>query len=94
MRSIKDLLILLDEEIDGKHFTGGLCVLMTELHDHDIISSEEWHELSAYLKDNNPDAINLENKENRNVNESVYWWLFGAKEPRHRYLQYLINQLP
>ena len=92
MRTIKELLILLDKEIDGEHFTGGLCVLMATLHENNIISTKEWRMLFDYINNNNPDVINMENKDNRSVDESAYWWIFGKKEPRHRYLQYLISR--
>lgn len=91
MRTTKKLLILLDREIDGEHFRGGLCDLMSELYFNDIISSEEWDKLFDYIHVNHPITVGIEGWNDEWSIEHMYWWPEGKRRPRHKYMKILIK---
>lgn len=91
MRTTKELLILLDREIDGNYFLTGLCNLLANLLESDIIDAFEYHRLNRYIYYNNPVTIGMDSWDNKKLSESLYWWPEEEKEPRHEYLQILIK---
>ena len=91
MKSIKELLILVDREIDGMHFKTGICNLIMKLWFHCIIEREEWYKLETYIYVNNPDVITMDGWDNDKLSEGLLWWSSGDKKPRHKYLQILIE---
>ena len=93
MRPIKELLEILDREIDGEYFKTGLCLLMVSLWRHDIININEWNKLEAYIYVNNPDAISMDEWDNQRLSQSLFWWNPGEREPRHEYVRILIDRI-
>ena len=91
MRTAKELLVLLDREIDGGYFKSGLCALIGALLIYEIIDCYEYYELDSYIHVNNPHAIGMNGWDNKRLSERLFWWPQGDKEPRHEYMKILIE---
>ena len=94
MRTIKELLLLLDDEVDGIHFRYGLCNLVRILVFDNIISLDEMRRILDYIYVNHPITVGMEGSDDEWSIKNLYWWPKEEKEPRHKYLQILISQLP
>ena len=91
MRTIKELLILLDKEIDGIHFRYGLCNLVMQLVSHNIISRDEMRKILDYIHVNHPIAVGMEGSNDEWSIKNLYWWPEGERRPRHKYMKILIE---
>jgi len=96
MRTIKELLILLREELPIRinHPKGGsLCWTIANLWIDDLITDEEYEEVNDYIYENKPeDAWDYcVGDDFDRVNG--FWWPYGELEPRLEFLDKLINEI-
>ena len=87
MRTIKELLILLREElpkqIDYK-MRGSICLILLNLKCAKIISVAEYHSVNDYINEHVPPYV---------VNREDYWWPRNALRPRLEFLDKPIAEL-
>jgi hypothetical protein len=70
MRSTKELLILLREEVEGPEFELGMCDVINKMFVLEEISESEYIELNSYLYDNDPEY------------DETFWFPRGERQPR------------
>ena len=78
-RPIKKLLTLLKSSVTKDKEFRGMCFSIDILIDGEVISWDEWSELSDYLKDNRPEFCSR-----------AFWWDMGVK--KHR-IEWLTDQI-
>lgn len=88
MRTTKELLKVVLNNINM--ITGGLCGIVNELYNIDIISFEESKKLLEYIKDNRPQK-GSRLYQYRSPITIAWYWTICAKEPRIRWLKYHIR---
>ncbi len=91
MRSKKEILEILLENIEHIYFEQGLCILASNLHFRKIITREELQEISFYIKNNRPcmfSSIYALLSAN-----SRYYWVAGEIKPRVKWLKKHIQKL-
>lgn len=85
MRTEKELLILLRNELPGRIIeAGGMCIAISFLRIDGLISFDEGLLLESYLNKNDPDIRYF---------TSGYWWEDGELEPRINWLNEQIEKL-
>jgi len=84
MRTIKELLILLREEM-VKQFhpisDGCICYVLANMRGNNMISPEEYKETENYLEMQRPN------------DRHAFWWPYGELEPRLEFLDKLIKEI-
>ena len=85
MRSIHILLKVVLENFD-KHFSYGLCFLISDLRVHQIITDEEYIKLSKYIEKNRPLSFNLWSWEPKLAEPRKEWLITHIKltEPLYK----------
>lgn len=86
MRTLQELYTLLLKEFKKKHYPG-ICSAITSLYCDDLIS---YSELKLLDKDFNKPSSDIRNRFKISKN-NMYWWPAFDKEPRIKYLKYLID---
>lgn len=89
-RDLKTLLELLLEEVESNLYSG-MCALRHTLINKDIITYSEGNILWSFLFYNRPkwDQYGYSFRQ-RN---SSYWWKYGDKKPRIKFLKHWIKKL-
>ncbi len=82
MRTIKELLQVM---LDNQPYTAGLCHWISRLAQLDIITTEEFWELSYYIRLNRPSRYSSL-KAYKNRHKSYYWPQYDL-EPRIKWIK-------
>ena len=83
MRTIKDLLILLREELVND-FDHCICWQLASMVNDWKISHLEYDEIIIYLEERRPD---------KKKGKGSFWWPYGELQPRLEFLDKLIAEL-
>ena len=83
MRTIKELLILLREEVANR-FDACICWSLAAMVGRKDISYDEYHALEDYLELYRPKEIKK---------SDAFWWPVGELEPRLEFLDKLIKEI-
>lgn len=90
MRTIKELLILLREELK-KRFDpakdGCICYIVASMCGDDMITGNEFNLLDEYIMNNKPRYLPQHHA------DSAFWWPYGELAPRLEFLDKLIAEL-
>jgi hypothetical protein len=81
MRSIKELLLLLREAVEGPEFRLGMCGMIKKMFLLEEISELEQADLYSYLDDNEPEDT------------EAYWFPLGQRYPRINWINEQLEKL-
>ena len=99
MKTIKELLIIVRDNIQQDIlFTDGICLETYRLHAENIIDYDEYYLLVEFLNNNTPLTKNVIIDRILELNftkplDATYWWKYGDKKPRIKWLNKHIKRL-
>jgi hypothetical protein len=91
MRSNKEILEVLLDNVERIRTTYGLCILAGELHIQGVITWEELRKIRVYIKNNRPSA--LSSIDALLAVNSLYHWPKYKVKPRAKWLKKHIKKL-
>ena len=83
MRTTKELLVIMLENINNGRFQYGLCGLVDRLFNYNIIGGEEYNRLMTIIQENRP----------KSTYDGEWYWKPGIKKPRVNWLNTQIEKL-
>ena len=83
MRTIKELLILLREEMEVR-FAGCICYCAANMAGRKLITYDEFHALEDYINSHRPEDTK---------DRIAIWWPYGELAPRLEFLDKLIAEI-
>ena len=98
-RTIKQLLEICIEywdserilKLDSPYNKRGLCFLISSLHRNEIITKDEYIEMSNLFDNNRPSELKHSHFFDVNHMFYSYWWNIDYKEVRLRFLKHLLT---
>jgi hypothetical protein len=99
MRTIKELLIIVRDNMETENFVYGMCALIYRLLGYKTIDADEFLLLNKYFDNNVPITFNTVHNRIINCNFSrsfipmTFWWGKSDKKPRIKWLNRQINKL-
>jgi hypothetical protein len=92
MRTIKELLILLREELPKRianYDSGSICWTILRMSDDNMITDEERNKINYFIESKEPDFPSYFYYDDC----CGFWWPYGELAPRLEFLDKLISEL-
>ena len=89
-RTIKELLVVVRDNLKTSNLHSGLCGFVDQLHSGNIITNTEMHLLHKFISGNRPKVFTKHYDLLRRC--SAWYWKPTVKEPRIKWLDYMIDK--